>query len=517
MIAIALVVILVAVMVAACSSKNESGSASSDSGAKASSSPSASASGAEASGDAQQDVKALDPVELVWYYPQWSAQQDLQQVQDAMNKIVKDKINATVTLKSIDFGDYEQKMNIAIAANEAFDIVWTANWAFNYQANALKGAFLPLNELLENYGKDVYDSMPSYIWNATNVGGKIYGVPNYQTVTNRPGFLVQKQYAEKYKLDPSQIKKFSDLEPFLEAVKAGEPNLVPLAMDRTGSFRAALSLYNLEEINYTASFYTNTDSIKVINMFETPEFKEYLTLVRSWYKKGLINQDAPTLKSFNDLTSTGQAVARFHNVLKPGGEAEYKGQFGGNEIIYVPVGNSTVGTNTIITTMNAVSKTSKNPERAMMFLNLINTDKELYNLMSYGIEGEHYTKISDDTIRLIEGSGYATGSNWMYGNTFNGYYMEGQAPGTWEATIEDNNNAIPSKLMGFTFNNEPVKAEIANLATIMDEYEGIISTGASDFEKKLPELNDRLKKAGSEAVEAEAQRQIDEWLKTSGK
>ena len=44
--------------------------------------------------------------------------------------------------------------------------------------------------------------------------------------------------------------------------------------------------------------------------------------------------------------------------------------------------------------MHAISIVSKNPERAMMFLNLLNTDEYLRNLLAFGIEGVHYDLVN---------------------------------------------------------------------------------------------------------------------------
>lgn len=502
------------IVVSACGSNNSS---SSSSPVSSSSQPSTSNSEVASADAATGGIDTSEHVDLTWYYPQWSDQKDLAKVEEAMNKIVNAKINATIHLKPINMSDYEQKMNTSIAANEAFDIVWTSNWAFQYRQNATKGAFLPLDELLAQLAPETKASMPDFIWDATRVKTKIYGVPNYQTITNRAGYVVQKQYADKYNLDPASVKSFADMEPFLKAVKAGEPNLIPLGMDRTGAFLRAASAYNLEVITQTGAYEMNDESTKIVNVYETQQFKDYLQVVRSWYEKGYINEDSPTLKTVSDILSTGTVVASFNNVLKPGGEAEYKKQFGNNDVIYVPISQSVVSTNSIITTMNAISRTSKNPERAMMFLNLMNTDKELYNLMSFGIQDVHYKKIDDQTISAIADSGYSPGTNWMFGNTFNSYYQEGQQPGVWEETIKDNSTAIPSKLMGFAFDEEPVKSELANITTVKDEMEGMLSTGSVDYERYLPKLLERLKSAGADKVNAELQKQIDEWKAANGK
>ena len=39
--------------------------------------------------------------------------------------------------------------------------------------------------------------------------------------------------------------------------------------------------------------------------------------------------------------------------------------------------------------LTAVNAQTKHPEKAVEFLNLVNTDEYLRNLLNYGIEGEH--------------------------------------------------------------------------------------------------------------------------------
>ena len=45
-----------------------------------------------------------------------------------------------------------------------------------------------------------------------------------------------------------------------------------------------------------------------------------------------------------------------------------------------------------------ISSTSKNPEKAMEFLNLMYSNPEISNLLMNGIEGQEYQKVSDRII-----------------------------------------------------------------------------------------------------------------------
>lgn len=71
-------------------------------------------------------------------------------------------------------------------------------------------------------------------------------------------------------------------------------------------------------------------------------------------------------------------------------------------------------------------------------------------------------------------------------------------------------------LTGFVFDQEPVKAQLAQINAIDTEYLPIFS-GAVDYTAKEAEYQDKLKKAGSDAVIAEIQKQVDAWAKANGK
>ncbi|MFC3801679.1 ABC transporter substrate-binding protein [Cohnella sp. GCM10012308] len=479
----------------ACGNDNEqqaSGSASGGSGA----SSAASSQKAEGGG-------SLAPVKLVWYMPMNEMPADLANVQAEANKIIGEKINATVELKVIpSFGDYNDKMNTTLVAGEQVDLMWTSNWSFDYLQNQEKDAFAELNALIDQYAGGLKDSLPAFVWDAVKVKGGIYAVPNYQTITNREGFVIQKPYVDKYNLDISAIKKLADIEPFLQQLKENEPGLTPFPMARGGAWFTHYE--GFEEIAKNMSIGIRLDDPHtVVDFDQAPERKAFWDMQRRWMKNGWVNDDAAVVKQGPKGPVGG------NNVLKPGGEAEAKIQNGGTDVVYAPLTEAFVNTNSITTTMTAISRTSKNPERAMMLINLVNTDPALYRLLSYGIEGKHYTLNADGTMHVNAGSGYAA-SDWAIGNVFNGYVLEGKDPGVFDATEKENENAAPSPILGFQFDVGPVSSELANLQTVEDEYYPALNTGAIDASKEADYLEKR-KKAGVDKVIAEIQKQLDAW------
>ncbi|WP_284645741.1 ABC transporter substrate-binding protein [Paenibacillus silviterrae] len=454
---------------------------------------------------------SLPPVELTWYYLDSSQQADLASVETEVNKYIKSKLNATVKLKPIAGADYEQKMNTSIASGENFDLVWTSDWRFDFNSNTQKGAFLELDGLLDKYGQKLKVSLPAAAWDDMKVNGKIYGIPNYQIAAKSAGFVVQKRFADKYKLDPSKIKTYRDMEPFFEQIKQNEPGIIPFGIN--GDFFES-RVYGINSYN-KMTHKTVDGKVTVLDQITLPEYQKHVAMAHEWYKKKYINEDAATLKNKADVEKKGIYAATFDYTQKPGGEAAAKAGNGGNDVVFVPlVEPQFTGVTASIT---AVSRTSKHPERAVMLAELINTDPALYNMLAFGIENKHYTKIGGNTIKVNTTAGYNPGMNWVMGNVTIGYLTEGQPDDTWERTKKANEIGKKDILYGFKFNVEAVKAEEANLKAVESEFKKVLDTGTVDPAKYLPQFVEKRQKAGLDKYMAEYQRQIDEFLKNKGK
>lgn len=456
----------------------------------------------------------LEPVELTWYYPMLQQQPDQQKVQDEVNKIVKEKINATVKLKPLVIGDYVQKMNTVLAAGEKFDILWTG-YMLKPEELVRKGAIQPMDELLDKYAPELKKDVPQVMWDGLSVDGKIYGIPNQQINGSRYGFIVQKRFADKYKLDPKTVKKLEDIEPFLAQIKQNEPDIIPI-----GIFGTTFLNPQAHDDQYWVvpglddHFYIKTnDPTYKLYRYPDEELNNF-RLASKWYKEGYIHKDAATEKA-TDYESKGQIAVTFDVTLKPGVEAEVKAKNGNNDVITIPL--SDWFTNGYSATTNqSISRTSPNPERAMLLLNLVNTDKQLYNLLCNGLAGVHYEKLSGDYIKPMADTRYRPNVDWVFGSVFNSYLKEGQPENVWEETKKINTSAEINPVGAFKFNSEPVSTEIANLNAVWGEYKRGLVSGTLDFEETWPVLYGKLKEAGEDKYVAEVTKQFEQFLKDKG-
>lgn len=148
----------------------------------------------------------------------------------------------------------------------------------------------------------------------------------------------------------------------------------------------------------------------------------------------------------------------------------------------------------------------------MMFIDLLYTDKYLNNLINFGIEGEHFT-LNGEVMSDAPGKpNYIAGaSTWMLGNQFLNYIWDTEATDKWEQFQRFNEGSINSPALGFTFDAEPVKTQVAALKNVQSQYAPGLETGAVD-PAKVDEYYNKLKQNGLDAVIAEKQKQLDAFL-----
>jgi putative aldouronate transport system substrate-binding protein len=323
------------------------------------------------------------------------------------------------------------------------------------------------------------------------------------------GIVFKKELVDKYKFDVSKVKKYTDIEPFLQMVKDNEPDIYPL--QSTNGIAGGNSEY--AEIGIQGFGVKNGDpNFKVVSLVRTPEFKSNMLKIREWYQKGYARKDVATVSDLIPDLKAGKVACGVNTNVKPGVDSEMQAKYG-YEFVSVPVEKPVLKKTSVLGTLNAISRTTKNPEKAMELLNLMNTDKELFNLIGFGIEGKHYTKTGENRVEPVKNSKYVT-ANWMFGNVFNSYLLPGQADNVWEETIKINNTAEKEPLFGFTMNLEPIKTYMAQINAVHKELGGPIGYGIVDPNVEFPKFLDKLARSGEEELIAEAQKQIDEWKRT---
>lgn len=459
---------------------------------------------------AEEEVTPAEPeteessetVTVTWCLPLLDGKpQDYDIVMEDLNKKIKEKINVELNLEIITQGEFNDKMKLMSTSGEDYDLVFTSNWLNSFDENMSRDAFMPVTELVEEYGQDILNTVPNWLLDVARVDGELYAVPNQQITARQIGVVVLKEYAEKYNLDMDSLKSVRDLEAFMDEIVANEPTLFPIDM------RVYAVLEEKYEGLITDAIYADKETGEIYTLAEIMD--EQKKLDNEWYQKGYIRQDIATVTDNSADVKANRYVISCSS-YKPGWDAEYT-QRQGVDYISIPVEGAFVGATSGIETMTAVNVNSKHPAEAIRLLNLVYSDKEIYNELLYGLEGIHYNVISEGHIEVVPDTNYTlNGNGWRFGNQFNAWYTPGQEDGLWEATDQLNKEAKVSALRGFTFDQSNVQAELAQLSAVSAEYKNGQYT-TNDIDGWLAEYKDKLEKAGIDTVKKEVQRQIDEW------
>ncbi|MBR5157115.1 MAG: ABC transporter substrate-binding protein [Clostridia bacterium] len=445
--------------------------------------------------------------ELVWYNRS-ATTRDHQMVYDEVNKYIEPKIGATVKNISIIGAEYNEKIRLIMASGEKFDILYTGGSGYtNYVKN---GSLAPMDDLLEEYGKEIKEITPEYALNAAKLNGVLYGLPFFKDYAVEHTVYYNKDMADKYNLDMDSVKEFKDLAPIYEVIRDNEPTTYPLNFPLSLTPFELLQYDDIAGAEGFASIELEGDPNTIVNPYATEQAKEYYKVMHDFYKKGFIRRDIAT-------ENTGAGGGTFSSIEQ---ELPYlvdqKNQTSKYQYGVVHLIKPKMGTYNVTTCMMAIPSTSEHPEKAMQLINLINTDKYLRNLVSLGIEGKHWIAVGENQFKLPEGcekkadTGFETYVS-PQGNKYLMRMIEGTPEDIYDKYLEFDENAIKSPALGFVYNADGMMNELSAFNNVYQEYMNAIISGAVDPEEMLPKALEKFESAGMSRFIADVQKQYDEW------
>lgn len=475
--------------------------------------------------------RAAAPVAITYTYPYFTATapRDLPAVQDAINAILAPRINVTVQLQAQSFAAFDQKMRLMFAAGQSCDVVFTAPWTNNFYQLVANGDLIPLTRLLPTLAPKTYASLPAAAWKAATVNGQIYGVINQQMFPVFWGLQVRRDLATKYHLSLAGVRALDDVTPILARLKAADPAVTPLVTDDTGGGVAYQpETYGLDPVLpgsqniFIAAVGAPDRGLRVVDPSETPAFKHAAEVAWKWHQAGYTPRD---------LIPSAQATAEFQagkfgavlGQARPSAAEAAKSKAGlGYDMVGQSFTKPILTTRSVTSTMSGICRTSAHPEAAMRFLELLNTDKQVYNLMAHGIPGKDYVVVdkANGVIGLPPGAtvtsdGYYPNTDWEFGNQFNAYYTDRSQIGSWAIQQAVNRQATPSVALGFAPSTASIKTQVAQVTAAIQQYGEPLVKGLVDPATGLPAFIHALKAAGEDQILANLQAQINTWKATN--
>ncbi len=471
--------------------------------------------GAEATSTPTQ-APAIDTsqkVNLV-FYVMGDAPKDEQVVEDAINKILLEKVNATVDFQFSTWTDWGQKYTNELTSGTA-DLIYVASWT-NYATLANAGAFAELDDLLPVYAPNIAGTYEPSLLEQCKVGGALYAIPNTWPEYTVAGISYREDLRAKYNLPvPDSI---DNLEAFLAGIKQNEPKqgLIQATAGESGLQIAFDTAYILNlkyswvtpnglPYGLTADFNTPSD---VTDYWNSEDFVNDMKTLKKFADEGFWSRSA--LSDTNDADSykngTTIAVVSGQNPNKNiSSQSDFDKDHPGWKSEYIAFGEVNGVAFPAHATQNATSvvRGSKNKERALMVLDLLITDKELNDLCQYGIKGTHYDIDANGLYQeLSEDFKYENFNTW---NLRNGSFKLAQAN---DATLNEmfaKYEAIANKTKfpgvniygGFAEDYSAYEVDRNAVADVMKQYLAPLQAGlVDDVDAAVKEFRKKVADAG---------------------
>jgi ABC-type glycerol-3-phosphate transport system substrate-binding protein len=449
------------------------------------------------------------------------SKETLATVEEAINVITREKIGVEVELMPIVIWDYSSQVSLALQGGEKIDVFQSLG---DFNTAISSGMALDITDMIDQYAVESKELIGTDWLAATSKEGRIYGLPTYKPIALTPMVVYRQDIADELGIDMSKVNTVSDLTAVFEQVKAAYPDMTPVAAVNTGNIGLTTTIPRVDYL--TDSIYSpkgvliNNDT-KVVDFYASEGFAEITNLARTWYNEGLVMKDAATTTSTAaELMSSGNYFSYVAAYSYPEADtaAAIEAVSGGYDLGARMIGKAFLDTTSINALTWMVSSTSDVPEAALKFLNLTFTDKDVVNLIIYGLEGRDFVKNEDGTVSYPEGQDAATVpytsqlSCGTLGNFFIMHPMAGTNIESLEWELEQNKNAELSVAMGFVFDNSKVATEYTAVTNVIDQYLPGLTCGSVDPATELPVFLQRLEEAGLGTIIAEKQAQLDAWF-----
>lgn len=531
-----LLVIVLALSMAACGNSEGSGKSTNapaetkGTEAKATQAPDATEAGDETQAPAD-DGEDEDLAEIeVMFWTLNTIPSDLETVQNAINEITEAKINTTVHLNIIEMGNYIQQVNLMMSSNEKLDLMVTLpGGPAHFNSMSSQKQLMDITELLDQYAPDLLKLIPENWLAGTTINGKIYSVTSYGDKATPLNFACRTDILEETGIDPTTIKTATDLEALFAKVHELHPEMtvvgtgskkiltLPYMIDSEGNF---VKFDGLGDGDNALIGIMEGDGTTIQNNYLRQIFIDTSLRFKDWYEKGWVYKDGSSYDETAEALVSGGTAFGYFKQFAMDSQATCSATCGQDMTLILLEDDPMLGTGAFRKFSWAVPTTATEPEAAVKFMNLLYTDAEVLNLLTWGVEGVHYQTLEDGTIDFLDGQdatncGYYLGDETsIFGNGFLAKVRKGQDPDLRKKCEEANLAATVSKFNGFSFNSEGFENQVAGITNTIEEYRPTFANGLYT-EAYYNEFIQKLKDNGVEEYLAYIQQQLDDWLKAN--
>lgn len=457
--------------------------------------------------------------------------------------------NTTVEFIDVPFEEYSEKFSQVLASGEGVDLAWTG-WLINKPQNIADGNLRPLDDLLAEYGQGIVDILGENVVeiHRNAADGKLYYLPSWQGLCGeRRGWLVVTEIAElagdtwiedteaalnKWRNNYSGIEDFQAVldqaTKYLAAAKEAGKLGAGINTGRAFGWSMYNGMYSFLGVGGAEIGITYCDGTFTVKDGVAGEhYKLYAKTMADWYKEGYIRSDIMSVDTSTlttpkngEITDTTYVFSCDPYLTEADQEAAIADA--GMDMTYLPIEENAyliLGGDTSY----AIPYCADEPERAMMVLNAIYSQPDLYNTLIYGIEGEDYTKNADGTITTSYVGASPTADDsygiqrWIIGSCKNALINNGTDPNYYADLEALEETARVNPFLNFTFDRTNVEGICASILNVYYEYGPQLDNGVAgdNWEELYNNYMAARKDAGIEELVTEFQNQLNAYIEAN--
>ncbi len=323
----------------------------------------------------------------------------------------------------------------------------------------------PITESLGDESKILYSYIyPTFLQSAM-YQGETYAVPNNRAIGEYEVMLVNKRIAEALYYDVTQlnsVQKFFTYDnsgiSFIEDAMANYPDVTPVAGTYSAPYIKYWNSKDDGKFSIVSSLVggaaNSLADITITNTLKNANYVNYVT-----YSKRLNEIAAPEKFDPEKECIVGFTTATAEEIAK------YSEKY---EVTVLQ--NPQPTKEQALEASFAVSAYTKNVDRSMEIITLLNTNEELRTILQYGVEGIHWKKdVDDNSIMHVISDKYTMNINET-GNVYMTYPADGVPMSEWKFAKQQNLDSIYSATSGFNYTDAEAYPKVAPLLEELDGY-----------------------------------------------
>jgi len=348
-------------------------------------------------GCTKEEKKGKDTI--VWYVT-GTEKPDNEEVFKLVNeKLAKKTGGLQIEFKYIDDAQYD----LQFSAGDEFDLILCPDHK-GYWQNVEKGAFQEITEAeFKKYAPYIWENGQDFLYTG-KWDGKYYAIPGFRNYSPDRTLVARGDYMDKYGIE--SLDTIEDIDKFLMTAAADFENHKIVPFNAPGN--APWMIFNMwasdwgwaapGSLSFGSHYYFDTgkDDFKIFLMVDRQETKDFSNTIKKWYDGGVFSKsvlsnntsaeeafkNGKSLLAWTSSPATANSIWREIPSIKGADkwDVRFYSMYSKTQRAYNYM-NSAVG----------ISRTSKNKKNALIALNAIYEDKEIFRLLKFGIEGKHYT------------------------------------------------------------------------------------------------------------------------------